>query len=199
MRPNRRSLAKFLGICLSALVLSVSGYSLMIKIPLRQLVHMSEAIVIGRVQSIHCEWSLDKRLIVSIVKVRIQEAIGGELWGPYIVLEVQGGTVGGLSLKVTDMPAFHEQEEILIFLRTIKNMADTRHSFTVAQNFFPSYEVCGKAQGKYALEAGGLARASEYGTYTEEEDSGAALPLASLKAQIQSILREARTRKQRNR
>jgi len=199
MRPNRRSLAKYLGICLSALVLSVSGFSLMIRIPLRQLVHMSEAIVIGKVQSIRCEWSLDKRLILSIVKVRIQEEIRGELWGPDIVLEVPGGTMGGLSLKVTDMPTFHEQEEILIFLRTIKNMADTRHSFTVAQNFFPSYEVCGKAQGKYAIDAGGLARASEYETYTEEEDSGAALPLASLKAQIQSILREARTKKQRDR
>jgi len=118
---------------------------------------------------------------------------------PDIILEVPGGTMGDLSLRVTDMPTFHEKEEIVIFLRSIKNVTDTRHSFTVAQNFFPSYEVYGKAQGKYSIVTGGMVRRSGYETLSEEEDPENALSLESLKIQIQSILREPHSTKQRKR
>lgn len=199
MLINRQRFKKCLVSCFVVFTLAVATNALMIKIPLKQLVNESEAIVIGRVQSVRCEWGLDQRLILSIVRVRVQETMRGNLMVPDIILEVPGGTMGDLSLKVTDMPTFHENEEIVLFLRSIKNVADTRHSFTVAQNYFPSYEVYGKAQGKYSIDTEGMVRKSGYATLSEEEDPENVLSLESLKTQIQSILRETHSTKQRKR
>jgi hypothetical protein len=163
----------------------------MIKIPLKRLVYESEAIVIGRVHSIQCEWSLDKQLILTVVKVRVQETIRGDLMMPEIMLEVPGGRMGDLSLKVSDVPAFEEGEQVLIFLRSIKNFSDTKHSFTVAQNYLSSFEVFGKAQGKYSIDADGMAAKNGYETTAEDEDSEKSISLARLKAQIRTILQEA--------
>ena len=196
---NRQRFKKYLGFCFVVFAIAMTMHALMIKIPLKQLVNESEAIVIGRVQSVRCELSLDKRLILTIVKVRVRESIRGHLMVQDLILEVPGGTMGDLSLKVTDMPVFHEKEEILIFLRSIKNIADTRHSFTVAQNTFSSFEVYGKAQGMYSVDAEGIARKSGYETVSEEEDPESVLSLDSLKNKIQFILREAHSKKQRKR
>ena len=101
--------------------------------------------------------------------------------------------MGDLSLKVTDMPAFIENEEVLIFLRSIKDVSDTSHSFTVAQNYLPSYEVYGKAQGKYSIGSDGVAVKSGYETLIGDGDSDKSIALDSLKAQIAKLLREAKT------
>lgn len=199
MKHIRQRIKKFIVFCLVVFASVVATSALMIKIPLKQLVNESEAIVIGRVKSVRCEWSLDRSLILSIVTVRVQEAMRGDLMPPEIILEIPGGTMGDISLKVSDMPGFHENEEILVFLQAIKNIADTSHSFSVAQNYFPSYEVYGKAQGKYAIDGGGLARKSGYETFTEEEDPESILSLESLKMQIQSILQETQSKKQKKR
>lgn len=190
---------KFLGFCIAVLILAIFTNAVMIKIPLKQLVNGSEAIVIGRVLSVRCEWSLNKRLILSIVSVRVHETMRGDLMAPELVLEVPGGTVGDLSLRVTDMPTFHENEEIVIFLRSIKDITDTNHSFTVALNYFPAYEVYGKAQGKYSIDAEGMATKSGYETLIEGQDQENALSIESLKSQIQSILQEDFSKKQRKR
>jgi len=199
MMRHRQRLKKLLGFCLVAFTFVYALNALMFKIPLKQLVDEAEAIVIGKVQSVRCEWSLDKRLILSIVRVRVQETMRGDLMVPDIILEVLGGTRGDLSLKVTDMPTFHENEEIVIFLRSINAIADTKHSFTVAQNYFPAYEVYGKAQGKYSIDAEGLARKSGYEILSEDEDPENVLSVDSLKTKIQSILRETHSKKQRKR
>ncbi|MFC2164891.1 hypothetical protein ACFLT2_07845 [Acidobacteriota bacterium] len=199
MMFNRQRLSKFFGFCVVVFALAIATNALMIKIPLKQLVIESEAIVLGKVQSVRCEWSLDKRLILSIVRVRVQDTMRGDLMVPDIILEVPGGTMGDLSLKVTNMPTFHENEEIVIFLRSIKNLADTKHSFTVAQNYFPAYEVYGKAQGKYSIDAEGMAIKSGYETVNEDKDPENFLPIESLKTQIHLILREDISRRQRKR
>jgi len=190
---------KLIGFVLVVFTLAAATHALMIKIPLKRLASESDAIFIGRVQSVRCEWSLDKRLILSIVTVRVQETLKGHRIVPDIILEVPGGTLGDLSLKVTNMPTFHEKEEVLVFLRSITNVAEASHSFTVAQNYIPSYEVFGKAQGKYAIDADGMVRKSGYETLTEEENPETLLSLESLKSQIRSTLKETPSKRQRNR
>jgi hypothetical protein len=196
---NSHSFRKLLGTGLVLFVLAVATHALMIKIPLERLVNESEAIVIGKVQSVRYEWSLDKRLILTVVTVRTQETMRGDLMGPEIILEFPGGTMGDLSLKVTDMPSFTPKEEVLIFLRAIQNIADTSHSFTVAQNFFPSYEVFGKAQGKCSISADGMATKSGYEIVDGEIDSEKSISLESLKKQIKTILRELPAKMRRKR
>jgi hypothetical protein len=78
--------------------------------------------VVGRVEKVSSrweEWDGVGRLIVTRCSVIVEESLGGRgaaRGGAEITVEVPGGTVGDLTLVVSDAPALVEGERAVFFL-----------------------------------------------------------------------------------
>lgn len=176
------------GICV--FLASSFSIALMKMLSLDRLVSGSDTIVKGRVESIHCEWSLDKRLIFTVVCVQVQEAFNGEFNGNKAIIQIPGGTVEDLSLTVSDMPEFEIDETVLVFLNAIINTANLKNSSTVAQGLLPSFEVFGRSQGKFKINFENMASRSGYTLLSKSGVQVDSLPLHELKTRIQAILQQ---------
>jgi len=167
-----------------------SAQALMIKLSLHRLTIEADAIILGEVENIRCEWSLDKQIILSVVTLRIHEILKGDFYNTKIFIQYPGGTLGDISLKVSDMPTFQSNEKVLVFLKSIADMANTKNSLIVTLNIFPAFEVFGNAQGKYFIDANGIAQKSGYNLFAKDDESDKALSLSELKASIRNILKQ---------
>lgn len=132
--PLKKSLLAFLA--LAFLTLN-SSQALMVKLSLQRLTVGSDAIILGEVENIQCEWSLDRQIILSVVTLQIHEILKGDFSSSKIFIQYPGGTVGEISLKITDMPSFFREEKVLVFLKSITDMTDMKNSPLVTLNILP--------------------------------------------------------------
>jgi len=181
---------KILRLTFVAALLSAAE-AVMIKAPLSDLVEGAEAIVLGRVQSLQCTWSLDQSLIVTIVTFKVQEVLKGPVSGPLIILQIPGGLIGDIGLKVSDTPSFRQDEKALIFLKMLKDPNSPKNSHLAAQNSRSAYEVFERAQGKFAIDEAGMAEVSGYELPYRDNKAEKPLPLTELKTKIKALLRRA--------
>ena len=184
--PLKKSLFAFLA--LAFLILN-SSQALMVRLSLQRLTNGSDAIILGEVENIQCEWSLDGQIILSVVTLQIHEILKGEFYNSKIFIQYPGGTVGEISLKVTDMPSFYRKEKVLVFLKSITNMTDVKNSPLVTLNILPAFGVFGNAQGKYFIDAEAMAKRSGYNLTAQGVDQDKTLSFTELKARIKSILK----------
>lgn len=168
----------------------ISAQALMVKLSLHKLTTGADAIIVGEVKDIRCEWSLDRQIILSIAAVQIQEVLKGDFYNNKIFIQHPGGTVGDISLKVSDMPTFQTDEKVLVFLKSITDMADPKNSLVVTLNFLPAFRVFGGAQGKYFIDTDGMAQKSGYSLIAKEDKQLRSLTLAELKTMIKKILKQ---------
>lgn len=185
-----QSLKWILIFCICIFLASSFSIAVMKMLSLHRLVSGSDTILQGRVESIHCEWSLDKRLIFTVVSVQVQEVFKGEFNGNEAIIQIPGGTVEDLSLAVSDMPEFGTDETVLMFLNMIKNSANLKNSSTVAQGFLPSFEVFGRSQGKFKINFENMASRSGYTLLSKSGVQVESLPFHELKTRIQAILQQ---------
>ena len=183
--PLKKSLLAFLA--LAFLTLN-SSQALMVKLSLQRLTVGSDAIILGEVENIQCQWSLDRQIILSVVTLQIYEILKGNLSSSKIFIQYPGGTVGEISLKVTDMPSFFKKEKALVFLKSVTDMTDMKNSPLVTLNILPAFKVFGNAQGKYFIDAKAMAKRSGYYSIDQDEGPERTLSLTELKARIKSIL-----------
>jgi hypothetical protein len=160
----------------------------MVKLDLEDLADGAEIIIIGQVENIRCEWGLDQGTIYTIASLRIMEILKGHPNDRNLVIQIPGGTIGELSLSVSDMPDFGEQEDVLVFLRAIPDPDNNAHSMTVVQGTWPSYTVYGQAQGKYSIDSQGIAEKGGYSLVSSLVDPDRILPLDELKLRIHETL-----------
>lgn len=184
--PLKKSFLAFLA--LAFLILN-SSQALMVKLSLQRLTIGSDAIILGEVENIQCEWSLDGQIILSVVTLQIHEILKGEFSSNKIFIQYPGGTVGEISLKVTDMPSFYRKEKVLVFLKSITDMTDMKNSPLATLNILPAFKVFGNAQGQYFIDAEAMARRSGYNLTAQDADPDKTLSLTELKARIKSILK----------
>jgi len=170
--------------------LSLPAGGVMIKVPLADLVQGAQTIVQGRVLEVRSAWSLDNSLIVTLVSLQIQEILKGQAAAPTILIQTPGGQVGDLRLVVSDAPGFNVNETVLVFLKAISTRFSPKISVLALQSEGPVYEVLEKAQGKYSIDAAGLAGKKGYDLLTAAGDNDAALPLSDLKARIKIFLHD---------
>lgn len=113
--------------------------AMMVKIPLERLVQESDVVLVGRVESVESE----KRgaVIVSLARIKVERTLKGKP-SPQeaVVVEFQGGRIGGEVLRVEDSPDYQAGEEVVAFLR---RQADRR-----------GYVTTGHLQGKYVVRQG---------------------------------------------
>jgi hypothetical protein len=74
-------------------------------VPLAERARGAERVVIGRVTAVNPVWQTNQfgdRLIVSMVNVAVDETLRGPSQ-PTVTVEVEGGTIGDLTLHVSDL------------------------------------------------------------------------------------------------
>ncbi len=90
-----------------------------IAVPLAERARGAERVVVGRVTSVTSDWQVNEfgdRLIVSVVRVSVSETLKGDAV-PTVDVDVEGGTIGTLTLRVSDQLSFAPGERATFFVR----------------------------------------------------------------------------------
>lgn len=164
--------------------------SMMIPLPLERLTEAADIVILGEVEAVRSEWSLDKSIILTVTTIKVKEAWKGSLGYPRIFIQTQGGTIGDLTLKVSDVSVFKEGEEVVVFLNKIDDVMFLQNSFSVSVNFLPSFTVFGKAQGKYSIGGDKIARKWGYILLDKEAERDNVLALAELERRVKTYVRK---------
>jgi hypothetical protein len=88
-------------------------------VPLAERARGAERVVVGRVAAITPEWRTNEfgdRLIVSLVRVNVDETLKGQPL-PAVDVEVEGGTIGEVTLRVSDLASFAPGDRAVFYLR----------------------------------------------------------------------------------
>jgi hypothetical protein len=100
------------------LLLASVSFAAEAPISLETQINASNRILRGRVTHVSSYPGTNEfgdHLIYSDVSLQTEEALKGDRSN--LVVRVEGGTVNGLTLVVTDTPKFREGEEVLVFLK----------------------------------------------------------------------------------
>ncbi len=122
----------------------------------------ADVILTGKVTKQKSEWAQNKSRIITKTTIQVDEYIKGNGTKGSVVINHPGGEVDGVGELYSHMPAFQNNEEVLLFLKKDNKSND--------------YKVFAGEDGKISLlkdKSGEITTASR-------------IPLSSLKAQIKS-------------
>lgn len=80
----------------------------------------AERVVLATVVDVHASFATTEhgdQIILSQVTVRIDDTLKGSSRDALLTVDVEGGTVGDLTLAVSDMPSVRQGERAVFFLR----------------------------------------------------------------------------------
>lgn len=89
-----------------------------VPVPLVERARGADRVLVGRVASVSPTWQVNEfgdRLIVSVVRLDVDETLKGTSQS-VVELEVEGGTVGGLTLNVSDQIALVVGDRAVFYL-----------------------------------------------------------------------------------
>jgi hypothetical protein len=98
-------------------------------VPLAERARGAERVVVGRVASVSPVWQVNEfgdRLIVSVVNVTVNETLKGEARSS-VTVEIEGGTIGDLTLRVSDQTSVVPGERAVFYLRRNRRGAFVPH------------------------------------------------------------------------
>ena len=162
----------------------------MIKLSLERLTMDSDAIVYGEVKTIQSQWSIDGSIILTVVTLQVHGILKGNVINDQVLIQYPGGKVGDISLQVEDTPSFQMDEKVIVFLKSIRDVMDIKHSPIIALNIFQAFSVFGAAQGKYSIDNNQIARKWGYSLLDKEGDKDNVLTLLELEARVKVIVKE---------
>ena len=90
-----------------------------IAVPLADRARGAELVVVGQVTSSQAMWRVNEhgdRLIVSVLRVTREETLKGSP-AQTLEVEVEGGTIGDLTLRVSDLPVFVPGDRAVFYVR----------------------------------------------------------------------------------
>ncbi len=90
-----------------------------VEVPLAERHRGAERVIVGRVASVTGIWHQNEfgdRLIYSVVRVAVDETLKGQAQ-PIVDVEVEGGTVGDLTLRVSDMTPLKTGDRAVFYLQ----------------------------------------------------------------------------------
>lgn len=93
------------------------GGARMIKLSLAELAAKADTIVLGTVVSRASSWNSDGTAIHTDVTVSVEEVIRGAAES-HVTFRVAGGIVGGIGMRTSNDPVFHDGEQVIVFLNT---------------------------------------------------------------------------------
>jgi len=115
-RINRRLLASIAVIFL--VFYSVAGASDGRAVPLEERAQGASQIVVATVASVTPRWAenaFGDRLIISRVSLRVSETLKG-VSAPTVAMDLEGGTLDGLTLRVSNLPALGTGRRAVFYL-----------------------------------------------------------------------------------
>lgn len=98
-------------------------------VPLVERARGAEKIILGQVASVSPEWRVNDfgdRLIVSVVRVAVDETLKGGSEAS-VDVEVEGGTINGLTLNVSDQQSFAPGDRAVFYLARSRRGAMVPH------------------------------------------------------------------------
>jgi hypothetical protein len=90
----------------------------------------SQKVVVASARTVEAHWQQNTygdRLIVSRVLLEVQETLKGTAAGNTIWMELEGGTLDGFTLRVSDLPELKPGERAVFFLDQAANGMTTPH------------------------------------------------------------------------
>jgi hypothetical protein len=107
-------------VAFAALALAVPALSgAQAPVPLVERARGAERIIVGEVASVSPQWQVNEfgdRLIVSVVTVTVSETLKGTAQ-PTVQVETEGGTIGDVTLNVSDQQVVTRGERVVFYLR----------------------------------------------------------------------------------
>jgi hypothetical protein len=88
-------------------------------VPLAERARGADLVVVGRVTAVDPAWQVNEfgdRLIVSTVHVAVSETLKGQSQ-PAVDVDVEGGTIGTITLRVSDQVAFDIGDRAVFFMK----------------------------------------------------------------------------------
>lgn len=118
-RAVAEGLARRALVCVLALapVATIAGQQA--AVPLAERARGADQVVVGHVSSVTPVWrdnDFGDRLIVSVVRVVVDETLKGDSHQS-VDVEIEGGTIGDLTLRVSDLVGFAPGERGVFYLR----------------------------------------------------------------------------------
>jgi hypothetical protein len=89
----------------------------------------AEQVVVGRVSSVTSVWrdnEFGDRLIVSVLRVAVDETLKGDAQSS-VEVEIEGGTIGSLTLRVSDLETFVPGDRGVFYLTRNRRRALVPH------------------------------------------------------------------------
>ena len=130
----------------------------MVGLSTEELVRASEIVIEGDVEEVASQWSVDGKIIFTSATVVVRRVIRGNTVQQKVVVEYEGGEVGRVGLKVSDVVEMKKGEKVILFLKKGKSNKDG-----------VVFHAVGKAQGKYTVGDDGIARKKGFSLGRGEE------------------------------
>jgi hypothetical protein len=108
-----------IAVCLAVGLFASASASAQDAVPLAERARGAERVIVGRVAAVDPVWRVNEfgdRLIVSVVRVAVDQTLKGQTQ-PAVDVEVEGGTLDGLTLRVSDLTTFTAGERAVFYLR----------------------------------------------------------------------------------
>ena len=174
---NRRFfIIKFLFLIMVCFLLSSSSLAVMFGLGTEELTRASESVIIGEVEDTEAQWSKDGKTIFTKAFIVVNEIIRGRTLQKRITIEYEGGEIGDIGLKVSDVVPLEKGERVLLFLKSGKSRGD---GFV--------YNIVGKAQGKYTIDKERIARKRGFSVTGGEDIIDNNIPLDELIKKIREV------------
>lgn len=157
---NKKSIVVGLFLCSIILLICHPQQSnaIMMGLSTEELTGNAEIVVSGKVEKIESLWSEDGRMIFTRAIVAVSDIIKGALQKERIAVEYEGGEIGDTGLKVSDISPLVKDNVVILFLRS----GMSRRPLLGQGADDKIYNIVGKAQGKYLIDANGIARKSGF-------------------------------------
>ena len=116
-------------ICLLLSAFAAIAHAQDAPVPLAERARSAERVVVGRVTTVNPVWQTNEfgdRLIVSIVTVAVDETLRGPVL-PTVDVEVEGGTIGDVTLHVSDLEPVAPGDRAVFYLARSRRGAFVPH------------------------------------------------------------------------
>jgi hypothetical protein len=168
-------------------LLCIPVSAMMVPLATTSLVDHATSIVEGRVTSLRSRWTDDHSSIVTEVRLDVVDVLLGETNSAVFFHE--GGAVGGVEQRVSDMPRFEAGQHVLVFLRPPTDRESRRDRIVPNKGKMPV--LMSAAQGVWRIDRG---RAVKDGFTVAGDDSviDRNLDLQALKMKVRQRMADTR-------
>ena len=139
-------------------VLSSQSSAIMEGISTEDLTKASDVVIEGEVIDSKADWSNDGKTIFTKAIISESMILKGRITQTEIIVEYDGGVIGDIGLKVSDVTPLIKGEKVILFLKAGKSKKDGS-----------VFNIVGKGQGKYTIGSDNIARKGGFSIISGEE------------------------------